>query len=74
MDHSAWMFVATYPEWLNWIAVGRIRCNGRVSRVRDSEDIDGFALLMDRAPDISIDDDHIIRLGLGLLCSSPTFR
>jgi hypothetical protein len=58
MDHSAWMFVATYPEWLNWIAVGRIRCNGRVSRVRDSEDIDGFALLMDRAPDISIDDDQ----------------
>lgn len=58
MDHSAWMFVATYPEWLNWIAVGRIRCNGRVARVRDSEDIDGFALLMDRAPDISIDDDQ----------------
>ena len=58
MDHSAWMFVATYPEWLNWIAVGRIRCNGRVSRVRDSQDIDGFALLMDRAPDISIDDDQ----------------
>jgi hypothetical protein len=58
MDHSAWMFVATYPEWLNWIAVGRIRCNGRLSRVRDSEDIDGFALLMDRAPDISIDDDQ----------------
>jgi len=58
MEYSAWMFVATYPEWLNWIAVGRIRCNGRVSRVRSVEDIDGFSLMMDRAPDISIDDDQ----------------
>ena len=58
MDHSAWFFVATYPEWLNWIAVGRIRCNGRVSRVKGIEDMDGFSLLMDRAPDISIDDDQ----------------
>jgi len=70
MDHSAWMFVATYPEWLNWIAIGRIRCNGRVSRVRDSEDIDGFALLMDRAPDISIDDDQAFILAK----LKPTFR
>lgn len=70
MDHSAWMFVATYPEWLNWIAVGRIRCNGRVSRVRDSEDIDGFALLMDRAPDISIDDDQAFILAK----LKPNFR
>ena len=70
MDHSAWMFVATYPEWLNWIAVGRIRCNGRVSRVRDSEDIDGFGLLMDRAPDISIDDDQAFILAK----LKPNFR
>jgi hypothetical protein len=70
MDHSAWMFVATYPEWLNWIAVGRIRCNGRVSRVRDTEDIDGFALLMDRAPDISIDDDQAFILAK----LKPNFR
>ena len=70
MDHSAWMFVATYPEWLNWIAVGRIRCNGRVSRVRGSEDIDGFALLMDRAPDISIDDDQAFILAK----LKPNFR
>jgi hypothetical protein len=70
MDHSAWMFVATYPEWLNWIAVGRIRCNGRVSRLRDSEDIDGFALLMDRAPDISIDDDQAFILAK----LKPNFR
>ena len=70
MDHSAWMFVATYPEWLNWIAVGRIRCNGRVSRVRDSEDIDGFAFLMDRAPDISIDDDQAFILAK----LKPNFR
>lgn len=70
MDHSAWMFVATYPEWLNWIAVGRIRCNGRVSRVRDSEDLDGFALLMDRAPDISIDDDQAFILAK----LKPNFR
>ena len=70
MDHSAWMFVATYPEWLNWIAVGRIRCNGRVSRVNDSEDIDGFALLMDRAPDISIDDDQAFILAK----LKPNFR
>lgn len=70
MDHSAWMFVATYPEWLNWIAVGRIRCNGRVSRVRNSEDIDGFALLMDRAPDISIDDDQAFILAK----LKPNFR
>ena len=70
MDHSAWMFVATYPEWLNWIAVGRIRCNGRVSRVRDSEDIDGFALLMDRAPDISIDDEQAFILAK----LKPNFR
>ena len=70
MDHSAWMFVATYPEWLNWIAVGRIRCNGRVSRVRDSEDIEGFALLMDRAPDISIDDDQAFILAK----LKPNFR
>jgi hypothetical protein len=64
------MFVATYPEWLNWIAVGRIRCNGRVSRVRDSKDIDGFALLMDRAPDISIDDDQAFILAK----LKPNFR
>jgi Pyruvate/2-oxoacid:ferredoxin oxidoreductase gamma subunit len=70
MDHSAWMFVATYPEWLNWIAIGRIRCNGRVSRVRDSEDTDGFALLMDRAPDISIDDDQAFILAK----LKPNFR
>jgi hypothetical protein len=70
MDHSAWMFVATYPEWLNWIAVGRIRCNGRVSRVRDSKDIDGFAFLMDRAPDISIDDDQAFILAR----LKPNFR
>ena len=70
MDHSAWMFVATYSEWLNWIAVGRIRCNGRVSRVRDSEDIDGFALLMDLAPDISIDDDQAFILAK----LKPNFR
>jgi len=70
MDHSAWMFVATYPEWLNWIAVGRIRCNGRVSRVRGSEDMDGFALLMDRAPDISIDDDQAFVLAK----LKPNFR
>lgn len=70
MDHSAWMFAATYPEWLNWIAVGRIRCNGRVSRVRDSEDIYGFALLMDRAPDISIDDDQAFILAK----LKPNFR
>lgn len=70
MDHSAWMFVATYPEWLNWIAVGRIRCNGRISRVRDSEDMDGFALLMDRAPDISIDDDQAFILAK----LKPNFR
>jgi hypothetical protein len=70
MDHSAWMFVATYPEWLNWIAVGRIRCNGRISRVSDSKDIDGFALLMDRAPDISIDDDQAFILAK----LKPNFR
>ena len=58
MNHSVWMFAATYPEWLNWIAVGRIRCNGRVTRLNGAEDKDGFSLLLDRAPDISIDDDQ----------------
>ena len=52
------MFAATYPEWLNWIAVGRIRCNGRITRVNGMDDHKGFALLLDRAPDISIDDDQ----------------
>ena len=58
MNHSVWMFAATYPEWLNWIAVGRIRCNGRITRVNGVDDHKGFALLLDRAPDISIDDDQ----------------
>jgi hypothetical protein len=38
--------------------------------VRDSEDTDGFALLMDRAPDISIDDDQAFILAK----LKPNFR
>ena len=70
MDNPAWMFVATYPEWLNWIAVGRIRCNSRISLVRGSEDVNGFALLMDRAPDVSINDDQAFILAK----LKPNFR
>lgn len=55
---AQWLFVATYPEWLNWIASGRIRCNDRITRVNGIADKDGFALLMDRAPDVSIEDDQ----------------
>ena len=55
---AQWMFVASYPEWLNWIATGRIRCNERITRVNGIDDKGGFALLMDRAPDVSIDDDQ----------------
>ena len=58
MNQSIWMFVVTYPEWLNWIAVGRIRCSGRLACLKDNEDERGFHLLMDRAPDISINDDQ----------------
>jgi hypothetical protein len=38
--------------------------------VRDSKDIDGFAFLMDRAPDISIDDDQAFILAR----LKPNFR
>lgn len=55
---AQWLFVATYPEWLNWIAAGRIRCNDRITRVNGITDKEGFALLMDRSPDVSIEDDQ----------------
>jgi hypothetical protein len=58
MNHTLWMLAVTYPEWLNWIAIGRIRCNGRVTRVNGIDDQIGFNLLLDRSPDISIDDDQ----------------
>lgn len=64
------MLAVTYPEWLNWIAIGRIRCNGRVTRLNDVEDQIGFSLLLDSAPDISIDDDQAFILAK----LKPNFR
>ena len=55
MSRSRYL-AATYSEWLNWVAIGRIRCNDRIASVDDQGD--GFDTLMSLAPDVSIDEDQ----------------
>lgn len=53
-----WMVAVTYLEWLRWVAVGRLRLNDRVVWVRSNDDQMGFDELMNRAPDLDMEDDH----------------
>ena len=64
-----WMVVVTYPEWLNWMARGELRLNTRITKVASPEDHAGFAQLMNRAPDLRIDDEQ----GFVLACLNPDF-
>jgi hypothetical protein len=67
---GVWMVVVTYPEWLNWMARGEIRLNTRIAKVAGPDDHAGFAQLMNRAPDLRIDDEQ----GFVLACLNPDFR
>lgn len=58
MLSANWMVAVTYLEWIRWIASGRLRCVGRLTYVRGLEDQTGFDALMDRAPDLNVEEDH----------------
>lgn len=65
-----WMVVVIYPEWLNLMARGQIRLNMRIAKVAGPDDHAGFAQLMNRAPDLRIDDEQ----GFVLARLNPDFR
>jgi len=65
-----WMVVVTYPEWLNWMARGEVRLNSRIAKVAGPDDHSGFAQLLNRAPDLRIDDEQ----GFVLARLKPAFR
>jgi hypothetical protein len=70
ITQGEWMVVVTYSEWLNWMARGELRLNTRIAKVACPEDYAGFAQLMNRAPDLRIDDEQ----GFVLACLDSNFR
>lgn len=70
ITQGEWMVVVTYSEWLNWMARGELRLNTRIAKVACPEDYAGFAQLMNRAPDLRIDDEQ----GFVLACLHSNFR
>lgn len=56
---SPMQVIITYAEWQAWLSAGRLRLAGhRIGRLAGQIDRDGFARLLDHAPDVSIQDDE----------------
>jgi hypothetical protein len=58
MHSAGWMIAVSYLEWIRWVATSRLRSANRVTWVQGVDDQAGFDALMDRAPDLNVEDDH----------------
>ena len=64
MISAGFMVAVTYLEWIRWVAVGNLRFNNRIVRVKSVDDQIGFDGLMSRAPELDIEDDNNYVLAL----------
>ncbi len=58
MISAGFMVAITYLEWIRWVAIGSLRFNNRIVRVKSVDDQIGFDGLMNSAPELDIEDDN----------------